>query len=102
MLLVVKTSFPRSSIKQAAKAYTQMPKLPATVTRKGPFFHLDDKGYIHGFALYTFQETTITQNERKFVQNRLKIFTDVPDFTYTVEDYLDMEEALQVLSKEKK
>jgi hypothetical protein len=102
MLLVVKTSFPRSSLKEAAKAFTEMPRLPATVHRQGPIFHLDDdNGYIHSIAIYSFKNSAITHNERRFVEQRLKIFADVPDFIYTIEDYLEMEEALQVLSKER-
>jgi hypothetical protein len=100
MLLMVKVSFPRSSLKQAAKAYTEMPKLPATVSRRGPFFHLDDKGSIHGLSIFTFKDTAITHNERQFIEKRLRVFSDVPEFTYTIEDWLDMQEALIRLSKE--
>ena len=47
MILIVRASFPRSSLKEAIKIFTQLPKLPATVKRHGPFFSIDEKENIN-------------------------------------------------------
>ncbi len=99
MILIVKTIFPRSSVQQAAKAFTLLAKLPATVKRQGPYFHFDENNNIQTMALYFFSGAQIGNEERKFVENRLKVFSDVPGFSYTVENGLSIEEALLVVKK---
>jgi hypothetical protein len=94
MFLIAKATFPRSSVPQAAKAFTQLSKLPATVTRQGPYFHFDDNNNIQTTSLYSFSSSPIGHEEKKFVENRLKVFSGVPGFSCTIENWLSMEEAI--------
>ena len=97
MILIVNASFPRSSVQQAAKAFTLLPKVPATVKRRGPYFHFDDNDNICAMTLYSFSASQITNEEKKFVENRLTLFSDVPKFSYNIKSWLNMEEALLVV-----
>ncbi|MCB2182563.1 MAG: hypothetical protein KQH63_11085 [Desulfobulbaceae bacterium] len=102
MILIVKAFFTRDHLKDAAKSFTQLPRLPNTVKRKGPFFHFDEKGDIHALSMFAFSDPFISNEQRKFVENRLKNFSEVQGFTYTVEEWMSMEEALAHLKKNKK
>lgn len=97
MILIVNSSFPRSSVQQAAKAFTQLPKVPTTVKRQGPYFHFDENNNICTMTLYSFRDPQITSEEKKFIENRLKGFSEVPGFSYTIKNWLKMEEALLVV-----
>ena len=102
MILIARSSFPRSSLKAAAQAFTKLAKLPVTVKRKGPYFHIDENDTIQATSFFIFQDDQITNEQKKFVKKRLETFGAVPGFTYSIEEWLSMEEALQVLSKSSK
>ena len=98
MILIVNISFPRSSVKQAAQAFTNLPKVPASVKRQGPYFSFAEIDKISSITFYSFGGGRITGEEKKFVESRMKVFCDVPGFSYSIEDWLNMEEALVVVS----
>jgi hypothetical protein len=99
MILIARASFPRSSLKEAIKIFTGLPKLPATVKRHGPFFSIDAKGNIHYISFFKFTEQQISFEEKKFIQKRLDAFAGVAGFTCSIESWLNMEEILDVLKK---
>ncbi len=100
MLLISRIFLPRKSLKEAAHAFTRIQKLPATMTRYGPFFKFDDNGDIQATTFYFFKDRQITNNEKKFITNRMSVFKDVPGLTYSVEEWLEMEEAVMMVSKQ--
>lgn len=101
MFLAVNTFFPKSSVQQAAKAFAKLPKVPTTVKRQGPYFHFDEKNDISSMTLYSFGEDSITNENKKFVENRMKHFSDVPGFSYTIKTWHNMQEALLVVQSNK-
>jgi hypothetical protein len=101
MILIVRASFPRSSLKEAIKIFTQLPKLPATVKRHGPFFSIDEKENINYISFFKFTDPQITFEEKKFIQKRLDAFAGVPAFTSSIDRWMSMEETLDVLKKKK-
>ena len=101
MILIARASFPRSSLKQAIQIFSQLPKLPATVKRFGPFFSIDDQGNFHYIAFFKFSEPQISFEEKKFLQKRFEVFADVPGFTSSIDNWMSMEETLELLKKKK-
>jgi len=99
MILIARTSFPKGSLQAAARAFNQLQKLPSTVKRQGPYFYFDEQENINSTALYFFDTPQITHEHKKFVQNRLKIFSDVAGFSFTIEESMNMEEALLSLKQ---
>jgi hypothetical protein len=101
MILIARTSFPKSSLQAAARAFSQLLKLPSTVKRQGPYFYFDAQGNIHSTALYFFDTQQLSHEHKKFIQNRLKVFSDVGGFSFTIEESMNMEEALLFLKQKK-
>ena len=101
MILIVRASFPKTSLQAAARAFSQLPKLPSTVKRQGPYFHFDDLGNIDSTALYFFDSQQLSHEHKKFVQNRLKVFSEVENFSFTIEESMSLEEALLFLKQKK-
>ncbi|MBU4260253.1 MAG: hypothetical protein KKC76_00040 [Proteobacteria bacterium] len=101
MILIARASFPRSSLKEAIKIFSQLPKLPATVKRSGPFFPIDDKGNFNYISFFKFNEQQITVEQKKFLQKRFDVFAGVPGFTSSIENWMSMEETLELLKKKK-
>lgn len=99
MILIAKASFPPTSLKEAAKIFSRLPKLPATVKRHGPFFRFDEKGNFLYFSLFKFSEARISFEEKKFLLQRLQAFRDVPGFASSVEEWMNMEETLDAIKK---
>lgn len=99
MILIAKASFPKSSLKEAAKIFAQLPKLPATVKRYGPFFRFDESGNVLYSSFFKFSEALISFEEKKFLQKRLEAFNDVPGFTSVIEEWMNMEETLTLIKK---
>ncbi|MBU0910769.1 MAG: hypothetical protein KKA54_05265 [Proteobacteria bacterium] len=99
MILIAKASFPHSSLKEAIRIFSQLPKLPATVKRFGPFFSVDDKGNFHYIAFFKFSEQQITVEQKKFIQKRFDVFAGVPGFTSSIDSWMSMEETLELLKK---
>jgi len=101
MILIARASFPSSSLKEAIKIFSRLPKLPATVKRHGPFFSFDDKGNFNYISFFKFNESQITFEEKKFIQKRFDVFADIPGFTSSIENWMSMEETLELLKKKK-
>ncbi|MEW6520592.1 MAG: hypothetical protein AB1461_14380 [Thermodesulfobacteriota bacterium] len=99
MILIARASFPRSSLKEAIRIFSQLPKLPATVKRFGPFFSIDDQGKFHYLSFFKFSEPQITFEEKKFIQKRFDHFAGVPGFTSSLDSWMSMEETLELLKK---
>jgi hypothetical protein len=88
-------------LKEAIKIFTQLPKLPATVKRHGPFFSIDEKENFNYISFFKFTNPQITFEGKKFIQKRLDAFAGVPGFTSSIDRWMSMEETLDVLKKKK-
>ncbi|MBU0479842.1 MAG: hypothetical protein KKG47_01950 [Proteobacteria bacterium] len=94
MILILKGAFPQKSINHAAKTFAALPPMPATVKRQGPYFSFTGAEQINVTTLYSFNNELTFDGNKKFIEKRLQEFSNVPGFTYSLEAWLNMEEAI--------
>ncbi|MBU0673910.1 MAG: hypothetical protein KJ950_04635 [Proteobacteria bacterium] len=94
MILLAKVSFPQTSVKKAAQAYSSLPKLPATVHRIGPFFKVEPDQDIEVITIYEAQGT-IWPELKKYIDKRFQTFADIPGFSLTLTKGLKMDKAIE-------
>lgn len=101
MILVVNASFPLTSVREAARKFTLLPKIPASVKRYGPYFFFDNN-VVRALSLYEFRESSITHEQKKFIRKRMELFADVPGFSHTIQEWMKLDDALYTLGGKKK
>jgi hypothetical protein len=52
-------------------------------------------------SFFKFNESQITFEEKKFIQKRFDVFAGIPGFTSSIENWMSMEETLELLKKKK-
>ena len=97
MIVVASASFPHQSLKEAAKAFLTLTPLPASVKRQGPYFKIEEDADIKAITLYEFN-SSFTPKAQEFLASRYKPFAEVPGFSSSIAQRLDMEEALAKLN----
>lgn len=97
MIFIAFASFPPANIKEAAQAFLALKELPNSIKRMGPYFKIEPDSPIEIITLYDF-DADFTNKAKKFLESRYKPFADVSGFTVTIEDRLDIQEALLKLN----
>ena len=98
MIFIATASFPQSSVKQAAKVYGEMKKLPAAIRRYGPYFKIEAGQALQVITVYETDSASL-QEVRKFLEKRYAVFDGVAGFTSTVEQWLELPDAVAQLAK---
>ena len=98
MILIATASFPPASVKQAARIYSDMKKLPAAIRRQGPFFKVDPARALNVITVYEI-DAAVEWEVKKFLEKRYAVFADIPGFTWEIEQWLNLPDAVSLLAK---
>lgn len=97
MILIATATLPQTSVKQAAKVYGEMKKLPAAIRRNGPYFKIESGRDIEVISLY--ETDSAAWNEiKKFLEKRYAAFDGIAGFTIRIEPWLNLSDAVARLS----
>ena len=98
MILIATASFPQTSVKQAAKIYGEMMKLPTAIRRYGPYFQVEPGHPLQVIAVYE-TDAAVEQEVQKFLEKRYAVFSDIPGFTCKIGKWLNLPDAVARLAK---
>ena len=98
MIFIATASFPQTSVKNAARIYGEMKKLPAAIRRHGPYFKVESGQDIKMIAVYE-TDSAASQEVKKFLEKRYEAFEGVAGFSARVEPWANLPDAVAQLAK---
>ena len=96
MVIVAQISYPPESANQIAKRFIEAPPLPAYITRKGPYVSSELTEGILSLNIYEMDNDRLAEG-MAFVADAMTTYFGVPGFTYSIRQYLEVQEALSLL-----
>ena len=96
MVILSLTSYPPESAKEVGKRFVEMPPLPDYITMKGPYITSAVGEGIKGITIYEFEDSKYPEAS-KFLNERVVVLFDVPGFTYSIEPWLEVQDALKLV-----
>jgi hypothetical protein len=98
MIFIANASFPQASVKQAAKIYGEMKKLPAAIQRLGPYFLIEPGQVIKVITVYE-TDSPAWQEVKKFLEKRYAVFADISGFSCKVEQWRNLPDAIALFTR---
>lgn len=98
MIFIATASFPQTSVKQVAKIYGEMKKLPAAICRHGPYFQIETGKSIQVATVYE-TDAAVGHEIKKFLEKRYAVFGDLAGFSFRVEQWFNLTDAVSQLAK---
>lgn len=99
MVIVGLTSYPTESAKELGKRFLELPSLPEYIKMIGPFIKSGVGEGIKGITIYEFEESKYLEAS-KFLHDRAARLLGVPGFTYSIEHWLEVQDALKLIGLE--
>ena len=99
MVIIGLTSYPTESAKEVGKRFLEFPSLPEYVTMMGPFIKSCVGEGIKGLTIYEFEESKYPEAS-KAIHDRAAKLHGVPGFTYSIEPWLEAQDALKLVGLE--
>ena len=96
MVILSLTSYPPESAKEVGKRFVELPPLPDYITMKGPYINSGVGEGIKGITIYEFEEAKYPEAS-KFLGARVAALFGVPGFTYSLEPWLEVQDALELV-----
>ncbi len=96
MVIIGMMSYPPESANDMGKRFLDSPAIPSYMTLKGPYVYSEVVGGIKILALYEFDQAKLREAEDA-VLNRYARYFGVPGFTYSVQPWLEIKEALKLI-----
>jgi hypothetical protein len=96
MVFIAILSYPPAGAKEMSKRFLALSPLPTYITRKGPYFSSEIGAGSKAIAIYEFDQSKLLE-ARENILNRLSNFFDVPGFTYSAHEWIEVKEALKVV-----
>jgi hypothetical protein len=96
MVIVSQLSYPPESANQIAKRFIEAPPLPDFITRQGPYVSSELGQGVRTLSIYQLDNSRLAEGFA-FVADYMTTFFGVPGFTYSISQYLEVEEALKLL-----
>lgn len=96
MVIVTQMAFPPESANQIAKRFIEAPSLPEYMVRKGPYVSSELTDGIRTLNIYELDNVRLAEGVA-FVSDLMTTYFGVPGFSYTIRQYLEVEEALKLL-----
>lgn len=97
MVIIAAMSYPPESVKEMAKRFTTMAALPDFISMRGPYVSSVQGEGIQILSIYEFQEGRFSE-AMQVVGKRMVAYYGVPGFTYSLNPWLDIQEAMTMIS----
>ena len=96
MVIVTQLSYPTDSVNQIAKRFIEAPQFPDYMTRRGPYVRSELSEGICTLSIIELDNSRLAEGI-SFVADYMTTFFGVPGFTYAIQQYLEVDEALNLL-----
>lgn len=96
MIIIGSVSFPPQSAKEFGKLFLKVPPAPEYVTIKGTYLNSSTVEGVKGFTIYEFDPSNYTEAS-EYIRSRYVIYFDVPGYKYSIEVWMEPQEALQTI-----
>jgi hypothetical protein len=97
MVIIAAMSYLPESVKEMAKRFTTMAALPNFITMRGPYVSSVRRDDIQILSKYEFEEGKLT-GAMQVAGKRMVAYYGVPGFTYSLTPWLDVQEAMSMIS----
>lgn len=89
-------TFSQDVAEDVARCYATLPELPAQVTLKDTFVYNEDGEAVRAFSIFEYDPLD-EDLASDYLSRRYAVFSSIPGLTYTVENWLSVSDALDVL-----
>lgn len=96
MVIILRMSYPPESAPQIGKRFLELPPVQEDIKLKGPYITTSVKEGIKSMALYEFDDSKYLEAS-KFLTERVAAFIGVPGLTYSLEPWLEPQDALKLI-----
>ena len=96
MIIISNVSYPPESTREIAKRYLTAPALPDYITKKGPYISSATDTGIHSITYYELENHRLAEGLRAVAES-LSVYFGVPEYTYDIKPYFELEEGLSIL-----
>lgn len=96
MVRIVSLNFPMTSVSETIERFKGLPKPPAFVRMKGPWVSGKAEDKAKTCTLFEFDKEHQAEAS-EYLKKRYDCFLGVPDVTITIEEWVDVEEAVEIL-----
>jgi hypothetical protein len=95
MVIISIVSYPTDQVKEVAKRLRELPPLPSYMTMKGPYLIGEVGAGIKAIIIYEYDQPK-TKEAMEYVGSRIAKYFGVPGFTYSVNIWFEVNEALKM------
>jgi len=96
MVIIALTSVPTENSKEIGKRATELPTLPDYITMIGPYVTSVVGEGIKGLSIYEFEESRYPEAS-KLLNERMTIYLGIPGYTYSLTQWLELQDALALI-----
>jgi hypothetical protein len=96
MVIISLTSYPPESAKEMGKRFMELPPLADYINMKGPYINNDLREGIKGITIYEFDESKYPETVKNLGE-RMATFFGVPGFTYSLQHWMEVQDALKLI-----
>ena len=96
MVITSTLSYPLESANEVVKRFKDLPPQPSFITWKGPFTKSEVGVGFKVFSIYEFDQSKMAE-ALEALNNRMAKFIGVPGFTYSLDVWLEINEALKLV-----
>ncbi|MDO9515704.1 MAG: hypothetical protein Q7J01_06355 [Syntrophales bacterium] len=101
MVIVTTVSFNKTNMYETERRVGEFPPVPGYINMMGPYIkNIKFGGGIETVHLFEFDESRL-EEARDFINDRMMIYKEIADLTYSVELWLNFEDVLNMTGLER-
>ncbi|MBF0200841.1 MAG: hypothetical protein HQK66_05925 [Desulfamplus sp.] len=98
MIKIGTITFPQDAADKVAECYTQLPSPEGNVKLIDTYIYNDGEGDNRAFSIFEYDDASEKDME-VYLKKRYEAFSKIPGLTYTMEDWIRVQDALRMLAE---
>ena len=99
MVIITMVSFPLTSATEVGKRFSEMPTIPDFITKRGPYISSKKEDGVVVISIFEFDNSR-TAEAMNSVSNYYVSSRDIPGYSYSIEIFFEIQEALKMIGLE--
>jgi hypothetical protein len=96
MVIISQTRYPTESAEEMGKRFLELPSLPDYIKMIGPYIKTGVGEGIKGLVIYEFEDSKYPEAS-KFLNERAAKMLGIPGFTYSLDPWMEAQDALALI-----
>ena len=96
MIVIGTIQFPETSANDVAECYKNLPVMPDFIKIDGTYVYNKPGETFRAFSIFNFDEARLDEANQYF-KDRYDVFGKIKDLTYTYEEWLSVQDALEIV-----